>query len=95
MTPTNEKIEHDVILLGIGILLAAKSLTTQNPYALLTVLILQISYLGYYIFCQQVTQTAQLSPVHPFWGKMEYLVGAWLWLMAFMYMQYLRGILVI
>lgn len=91
MTSSDEKIQHDVILLGLGLLLAVKSLTTQYPFALLAVLILQISYLGYYIFCHQEAQTNQPTYTHPLWGKMEYLVGAWLWLLTFMYLQSLRG----
>lgn len=90
MTSPDEKIQHDVILLGFGLLLAAKSMTPQHPFALLTVLVLQISYLGYYIFCQQEFQASRLGGEHPVWGKMEYLIGAWLWLLTFMYLQYLR-----
>jgi hypothetical protein len=92
MPPPDEKISHDTILLGLGLLLAAKSLTTQYPYALLIVLIFQICYLGYYIFCHQEMQISPQIAKHPLWDQMEYLIGAWLWLMTFIYLQHLRSI---
>lgn len=81
------KIGHDTILLGIGLYIAAKSLTAHQPLIILVITAMQICYLGYLIYCQQDQQLDPLSTPHPIWGKYEYFASAGLWLATFMYLR--------